>query len=104
MYSSTAYIPQSCQGRFGKHGKEPGGAVAVQRQCKGPCRGSAAGVDLVARQTTRHSQVEGTAYYIYDIINLKASNAYLIKGLENGIGLWTSVRCYCDGYTYSKYY
>ena len=38
---------------------------AVQRQCKGPCRGSAAGVDLVARQTTRHSQVEGTAYYNY---------------------------------------
>ena len=63
MYSSTAYIPQSCQGKFGKHGKEPGSAGAVQRQCKGPCRGSAAGVDLVARQTTRHSQVEGIAYY-----------------------------------------
>ena len=63
MYSSTAYIPQSCQGKFGRHGKESGGAGAVQRQCKGPCRGSAAGVNLVARQTTRHSQVEGTAYY-----------------------------------------
>ena len=53
MYSSTAYILQSCQGKSGKHGKEPGSAGAVQRQCKG----SAAGINLVAKQTTRHSQV-----------------------------------------------
>ena len=30
MYSSTAYILQSSQGKSGKHGKQPGSAEAVQ--------------------------------------------------------------------------